>query len=410
MITLDEYFEVQGLIRQGVSRREISRRMGIDRKTVRKYLNPVTGPPVSKPRQRASMLDGFKEYLKKRISQGCNNGAVLFREIKEQGYQGHITIMRDFIQPLRQQERWRAEVRWESAPGQYAQVDWGYFNAQLPDGSLVKLFAFVYTLAYSRFTYVEWTNRMDLATLERCHEAAFEYCGGVPEYIIYDRMKTVVLGEDGHGQVKYHPAFLDFAGYYGFTPRACPPNWPRGKGKVESGVKYVRRNFWQGLVTIAGIGDLNTRCRYWLDNIANARVHGTTGRIPFEMLKEEKIKLITGRSPYPANPAVLRMVSRDSLVSYRGCCYSLPSEWAGKTVWVREVSSERIIVSAGNKIITEQPLEGTLKRTVINEDHYARLRGRPRLKPVRVIPLIASPEHEVEHRPLSEYAALAEVS
>ncbi len=134
-------------------------------------------------------------------------------------------------------------------------------------------------------------------------------------------MKTVVLGEDGHGQVKFNPAFLDFAQYYGFMPRACSPNWPRGKGKVESGVKYVRRNFWQGLVTISGIDDLNARCRNWLDNIANVRMHSTTGRIPLEMLKEEKLKAIAGRLPYPTNPAALRAVSRDSLVSYRGCCY-----------------------------------------------------------------------------------------
>ena len=407
---MDEYLEVQELFRQGVSRREIARKMDLDRKTVRKYLDPITGPPAIKHRkQRSSLLDGYKDYLKKRISQGCTNGVVLYREIKEQGYHGRITILRDFIQPLRQQERWRAEIRWESAPGQYAQVDWGHFNAQLPDGSLVKLYAFVYTLAYSRVSYVEWTNRMDLATLERCHEDAFHYTGGVPEYIIYDRMKTVVVGEDERGQVKYHPAFMDFTGYYGFTPRACPPNWPRGKGKVESGVKYVRQNFWQGLVTIAGVDDLNTRCRNWLDHVANVRIHGTTGRIPFEMLKEEQLKSINAVLSYPANPAVLRAVSRDSLVSYRGCCYSLPCEWAGKTVWVRQVSGERIIVSAGNKVISEQPLEPVLKRTIINEKHYARLRGRPRLKPVRVIPVIAPPEHEVEHRPLSEYAALAEV-
>jgi len=410
MITLDDYLEIKDLIRQGVSRREIAHRMGLDRKTVRKYIRSVTGPPQRQSRQRSSLVDDFKDYLKKRLSQGCTNGVVLYREIKEQGYRGHISILRDYLHPLRQEEKWRVELRWESTPGQYAQVDWGECKAQLPDGSTVKLYVFVYTLAYSRVSYAEWTSRMDLVTLQKCHEAAFEYTGGVPEYIIYDRMKTVIQGEDASGQVRFNQAFGDFAAYYGFTPRACPPRWPRGKGKVESGVKYVKRNFWQGLISITSLDDLNHRCRRWLDQIANVRVHGTTGRVPFEMIKEERLKSVIGRPAYPTHPAVLRPVSRDCLVSYRGCCYSLPAEWAGKNVWVREISGEQIVVSAGNKIISEQPLELVLKRTVINELHYASLRGRPRLSPVRVIPRMVSTMEEVEHRSLSEYAALAEVS
>jgi len=408
MITLDDYLEIQQLFHEGLTQGEIARRMGLDRKTVRKYLNKSTGPPISKPRQRGSLLDEYKEYLKKRLSQGCCNGAVLYRELKEQGYQGHITILRDYLKPLRQEERWRVELRWESAPGQYAQVDWGQCKARLPDGSPLKLYVFVYTLAYSRVAYAEWTSRMDLATLLRCHEAAFNYTGGVPEYIIYDRMKTVIRDEDKDG-ARFNRAFMDFAEYYGFLPRACPPYWPRGKGKVESGVKYVKGNFWQGLVNIAGMDDLNNRCRIWLDQVANVRIHGTTGRVPFEVLKEENLKVVAGRPPYPINPAILRLVSRDCLISYRGCCYSVPAEWAGKNVWVREISGERIVVSAGNKVISEQPLELVLKRTVIDEAHYASLRGRPHLTPVRVIPSFGSATLEVEHRPLSEYAAIAEV-
>jgi transposase len=409
MITLDEYLQIRDLIHQGLSRREIARRTGLDRKTIRKYLNPVTGPPQSKSRQRSSLLDGFKDYLRKRLSQGCTNAEILFREIKEQGYQGHITILRDFLHPLRREEKWRVELRWESAPGQYAQVDWGQCQALLPDGSTAKLYVFVYTLAYSRVTYAEWTNRMDMLTLQRCHEAAFSYLGGVPEYIIYDRMKTVVKGQDEGGQATFNAAFRDFADYYGFLPRACPPYWPRGKGKVESGVKYVKGNFWQGLISITGLEDLNQRCYRWLDQIANVRIHGTTGRIPFEMLKEEKLKPVSGRPPYPTHPAVIRPVSRDCLVSYRGCCYSLPAEWAGNNVWVREISGEKIVVSAGNKIISEQPLEMVLKRTLINEAHYSSLRGRPHFSPLKVLPRMESPTEEVEHRSLSEYATLAEV-
>lgn len=407
---MDQYLEIRELAKQGVSQIEIAERVGLHRETVAKYLKGAP-PPISESRaERQSKLDGFEEYLRKRLAQGCTNGVVLLREIRADGYQGSYTVLKDFLRPLRKELHWQPEIRWEGPPGLYGQVDWGDFTAELPDHSLIRLHAFVFTLVYSRVTYAEWTTRMDMATLERCHEHAFAYVGGVPRYVVYDRMKTVVLGEDKQGQPRFHPAFLDFAGYYGFTPRATPPNWPKGKGKVESGVKYIRRNFWQSLVSIAGVDDLDRRCWEWLDKIANVRVHGTTGRVPFEMLKEEALASAEGRPAYPAHPAMLKPVSRDCLVSYGGCRYSLPAEWAGKMVWVRPVGNDRIVVTAKGKVISEQPLEPTLKRTLITDAHYASLRGRPRLRPVRVIPRIEAPALEVARRPLSEYEAVLGVA
>jgi transposase len=411
MLKVDDYLNIRELASQGIGMSEVARRLGIDRKTVRKYLKTEAGPPVSVPRPgRPTLLDDHRDYLRMRFTQGCTNGEVLLREIRERGYQGSYTMLRLFLMPLRQEQSWRAEIRWEGPPGLYAQVDWGNFTAQLPDGSHMKLYAFVFTLVYSRMAYVEWTTSMDIATLERCHERAFRYVGGVPQYIVYDRMKTVVLGEDERGEAHFHPAFSDFAACYGFTLRATPPSWPKGKGKVESGVKYVRRNFWQGLTSIGGLDDLNQKCRQWLDEVANPRVHGTTGRVPMEMLKEEKLQALPQRPPYPAYPAILRTVSRDCLVSYKGCQYSVPAEWAGKQVWVRPVSQDRIVVSANGKIIAEQALEPILKRVVINEAHYGSLKGRPRPKRVRPQVRIEPPTMEVERRPLSEYEALREVA
>lgn len=138
--------------------------------------------------------------------------------------------------------------------------------------------------------------------------------------------------------------------------------------------------------------------------MANPRVYGTTGWVPFKMLKEEGLQPVAGRHPYPAFPAVLKPVSRDCLISYGGCRYSIPAEWKGKNVWVRAVSSDRIVVTAKGQIISEQPLEPVLKRTVITDSHYASL------KPVRVIPRIEPSTLEVERRPLSEYEALLEVT
>jgi len=229
---LDQYLEIRDLSLQGVSQSEIARRTGLDRKTIRKYPAKSAGPPVKgKRRQRGNLVQPHADYLRKRWAQGCRNAVVLMREIKERGYQGSYSVLKEFLQPLRDGARWRVELRWESPPGQYAQADWGYFKAEMPDGSSLKLHAFVLTLAYSRVIYVEWTTGMDLATLERCHEHAFDYVCDLPKYIVYDRMRTVVLGEDSDGEVRFHPAFGDFAGHYGFTPKAAPAHWPRGKGR-----------------------------------------------------------------------------------------------------------------------------------------------------------------------------------
>ncbi len=403
---MDQYVEMKDLAQQGLSVAEIARRLGMERHTVTKYMR--SGPPQAQTRNRRSCLEPFHAHLEQRLSQGCTNGVVLLREIQAMGYEGGYTILKEFLSPRRQDERRRVELRWESAPGQYAQVDWGHFRAQFPDSSAIKLYAFVFTLAYSRATYAEWTTSMDLATLEHCHQRAFEYIGGIPKCLVYDRMKTVVLGDDDRGHARIHPAFLDFAGHYGFVPRPAPPRWPRGKGKVESGVKYVRRNFWQGLVTISGVDDLNRRCREWLDGVANVRTHGTTGRAPFEMLKDEDLAPIAGLPAYPVHLAVQRLVSRDCLVSYGGCRYSVPAEWAGKSVWVRLVRDDRVVVTAGGQVISEHPLEPVLRRTVIDDAHYDALRGRPRYREMKVVPRIETPPLEVERRSLAEYQAIAE--
>ena len=125
LITLVEYLEIQQLSRQGISKSEIGRRLGIDRKTVRKYLREMGGPPLVQKRPGwQSQVERFQEYLRKRLAKGCTNGKVLQREIQEQGYQGSYTMLKDFLRPLGQDERWRAEIRYEAPSGQYAQSDW----------------------------------------------------------------------------------------------------------------------------------------------------------------------------------------------------------------------------------------------------------------------------------------------
>jgi transposase len=134
------------------------------------------------------------------------------------------------------------------------------------------------TLGYSRALMAEAALDQKLGTLLKMHEEAFRQLGGVPQEILYDRMKTVWLETDDRGETVWHPVFLDFARHWGFTPRLCRPYRAQTKGKVESGVKYVRRNFLAGLQgrEPSGLSDLNAELRRWVWEVANQRVHGTT--------------------------------------------------------------------------------------------------------------------------------------
>jgi len=178
----------------------------------------------------------------------------------------------------------------ETAPGVQAQVDWGHLGYLEDDTGEQAISGFTFTLGYSRALMAEVALDQKLGTLLRLHEEAFRQLGGVAQEILYDNMKTLALGRDEHDEVQWHPQFLDFARYWGFTPRLCRPYRAQTKGKVESGVKYVRRNFLAGLQGRAphSLGDLNAALRTWVAEVANQRVHGTTHGIVKEHWEAEK--------------------------------------------------------------------------------------------------------------------------
>ena len=179
-----------------------------------------------------------------------------------------------------------------------------------------------------------------LGTLLRMHERAFQQLGGVPEEILYDRMKTVWLDTDERGEIVWHPVFLDFARYWGFTPRLCRPDRAQTKGKIESGVKYIRRNFICGLQgrEPGGLDDLNAELRAWVWEVANQRVHGTThDEVNVRWRSEQPyLQPLDNRPPYPYWDDEVRKVARDAYVCWQSSRYSVPWPYAGKQVWVHE--------------------------------------------------------------------------
>ena len=257
---------------------------------------------------------------------------------------GGYTILTDWLRPQRSAARVVAVRRFETAPGKQAQVDWGHLGTLEIAGQEQKLHGFTFTLGYSRRMVAEAALDQKLGTLLRLHEAAFQQIGGVPEEILYDRMKTVWLGTDERGEIVWHPVFLDFARYWGFTPRLCRPYRAQTKGKVESGVKYVRRNFLCGLQgrEPSSLSDLNAQLREWIWGVANQRVHGTTHEQVAVRWDVEQFSLqsLAGQPPYPYVDGELRKVARDAYVDWQGSRYSVPWQYAGQDVWVQEIAGE----------------------------------------------------------------------
>ena len=192
-------------------------------------------------------------------------------------------------------------------------------------------------MGFSRAIYVELVHRADVATFIRCHINAFEFFGGVPRRCLYDNAKVVVLERDEEGRHTWNSRMLDFARRVGFEMRLCRPYRAQTKGKVESGVKYVRRNFWP-TARFTDDSDLNRQAIKWCDVVANERVHGTTGEVPKRMLEVERSSLgvLPDRSDLGLYLREDRKVGRDGYVNWDGSWYGVPWTWAGSIVQVGE--------------------------------------------------------------------------
>lgn len=295
MLSKEGIMEIKVLARQGHGVREIAREMHVSRNTVRRYLRDAAAGEKKAPPRRAHKLDPHRDYIEARMRAAHPAwlpATVLHGEIVERGYTGGLTRLRAFMRTLRAVPAPEPVVRFETPPGVQMQCDWIVFRrGRLP------LSAFVATLGHSRASFVEFVTDEKLETLLACHEHAFDFFGGVVREVLYDNMKTVVIERDayGPGEHRFQPAFLDFAGHYGFVPRLCRPYRARTKGKVERFNGYLRRSFYNPLASklaqdrlLLDADTANAKVLTWLRDVANARVHGTTQKIPREQLRLEQ--------------------------------------------------------------------------------------------------------------------------
>jgi hypothetical protein len=244
------------------------------------------------------------------------------------------------------------------------------------------------------------------------HEAAFAHFGGRCEQLLYDRMRTVVLGssQDAGGKPRLNGTFAAFAAHWGFTVRLCQPYRAQTKGKVESGVKYLKRNFVPGRV-FRDLEDFNAQLLSWQREIADQRVHGTTHERPIERFVQEAAHLVpTGAQPSFLSALVReRVVAEDWLVSIDGNRYSVPCRLIGQTVQVVRETDRWVIRHRGQVVAEHAVLEGCAQLAV-HPQHgpgAASRNARQRYGTPRHATDAAATRHEVEVRDLNVYEHLS---
>ena len=397
MVKGELWHEIHSRHRLKETTKSIARAVGLSIQTVRKILRQVSPQPYARKPVEGRLLEPFKKYILQRVAAVAYCAQAIFEEISARGYRGSYQTVKRYVSPLRKEVEIEATVRFETPPGRQGQADWGQCWT-IVAGKRAKVHLFVLTLGFSRKVYAVATADEKMPAFLRSHEEAFEFLGGAPHEILYDNLKSVVLGRDFAGsRFEWNPVFWDFSRHYGLQPRPHRPYRPQTKGKVESGVKYVKR-FLRGK-KFRSLEDLNAWLLEWIINVADQRIHGTTHRKPAEMFLEEKDLLLScqGRRTYVLEERSIRHVSKDCLVAFQTNRYSVPYRLAGKQVEVLTDGDQIKIYHSGELISCHPRIEGAY-RSSIDKSHYWGL--------FRAAKPTAGPPDDVEVRVLAVYERL----
>lgn len=322
--------------------RAIARELGINRKSVERVVSRRSVVLGISSGPRSSRLDPFKDRVVTLLKEDTETTVrVVMQRIRDEGYDGGYTILREWIkaQRLRIKPQKEAFFKMDFALGQAAQVDWGEFQDVFGDG--VQIHCFVMVLCYSRLIYIEFTRSERFEEFIRCHENAIRYFENlVPIECWYDNLPTAVSERMGR-LTRFNARFLAYAGHHHIQPYAC--NVARGneKGRVEDGVKYVRLNFWHNR-QFKDFSDLCAQAAQWRDQTANLREHRTTRKIPRLVFDhEEKAHLQKANpAPYETDEVFSEEIRPDFHIIYETNQYSVPWTLVGCVATVRIDATE----------------------------------------------------------------------
>jgi transposase len=349
MIDYETFVRIQHYHGQeGLSPTQIAEALDLDERTVRKWLAEKQYRPRT-PSPRPSKLDPFKADIVRLLECHPYTAVQVFHRIREEGFDGGYTIVKEYVHRIRPRKR-PAFLKLSFAPGECAQVDWGSYGSVPVGPTQRRLSFFVMVLCHSRMMYVEFTVSQTMEHFLGCHQNAFERFGGVPEKIMVDNLKSAVLKRIIGRQPVFNPRYLDFAKHCGFA--ICPCGVGRGneKGRVESGVGYVKKNFLAGL-EVTDFSALNPAVSRWLDTVANVRVHGENGKRPVDLFSEERGCL----APLPLHPYDIDVItpiraSSQFRITVDTNRYSVPAEYAGARLTLKAYP-DRLCIYDNNKLV-----------------------------------------------------------
>jgi len=347
------------LHRKGLSQRKIARKLGISRNTVKKYIDNQGYPEgEQKKRKRKSLLDPFTDTITALLDEDNEYQATwIYDRLCTMGFTGSYEIVKRKAHQIKAEHQRIAYMRFETEPGYQAQVDFGEFQVAHANGTIKKLYQFSMILGYSRKPYGELIERCDLPTFLDCHIRAFEYFGGVPDEILYDRMKNVFIGKLA-GKNRFNDTLMGFALHYGFKPEVAPAYAAWVKGKVERPYHFIREGFWRGY----GFTCLKTANRdllTWLQQ-KDERIHGTTHEVVSLRFAREKPHLnVLPLRAFDTSYRVYRKVSKDCTVRFEGNSYVVPHTLVGTSIVLRVKDSSMRIFNDDRLIVTYEIPEGT---------------------------------------------------
>ncbi len=416
MKRLGEVMDIVALRRQGLSERQIAKRLGICRQTVHKYLeDPEVCNRVQRRAGRGSKIDPYVGNIRAWLGEDPEYKATwIYDHLKPMGYAGSYDPVKRKVHELKEETQRIAYMRFESEPGCQAQVDFGEFQVVREDGSIRKYYLFSMILGYSRKIYGELIERCDLPTFLDCHIRAFDYFGGVPGEILYDRMRNVYIGKVA-GKAKFNASVQSFAIHYGFKPVVAPAYAAWVKGKVERPFYFIREGFWRGY-GFTCLETANCDLSAWL-KVKDERVHGTTHEIVRVRFERELPFLKTvPLNPFDTSYRVYRKVHKDCTVRFEGNSYVVPHILVGKSIMLR-VKDKIMRVFADDRLVVTYTIPADRGNLVQDRRFYEALRrdremnarkyhhGRPakgRAK-LTISPIRPSYDMDVQIRPVSIY-------
>ena len=403
MQTPEDVAQMLRLERSGMGIKAIAVELGCSKNTVKRYLRAGGWRPYKK-QARKTALEGHGAWLADRLRQHEGNADVVRQQLKrEHGITVSLRTVERAVAPYRQQvlAEQLATVRFETPPGEQLQIDFGERTVMI-GGERTKVHVFVATLGYSRRTYAAvFPHQRQSAWMDGV-EGAFRHFGGLPTEMLIDNPKAMVTFHDARTrEIRFNERFLAFCRHWDVVPKACAPYRARTKGKDERGVGYVKRNAIAGH-RFESLTQLAAHLAWWMREVADVRIHGTTGEPPLERFEREEraaLRPIVGRPGFQPLRECVRRVHSDACVEIETNRYSVPWRLIGESVTVL-VGEQVRIHRAGQEVAVHSRLAGQ-RRASLHREHLLGVVGADgrsyRRKPeANEEPALLRPLHEYE--------------